>query len=530
MIDRPSIFIVLTLSILASFASLSARAEDSPRPNVLIVLADDLGFSDLGCYGSEIKTPQLDALAKGGLRFTQFYNTARCWPTRASLLTGYYAQQVRRDSLPGIVSGGRGKRPDWAPLLPARLRPLGYRTYHSGKWHLDGKPTETGFDRSYYLADQGRFFNPQRHFEDDQPLPSPALDSGFYGTTAIADHAVRCLKDHAAKHAGRPFFHYLAFTAPHFPLHALPEDIARYRDVYRRGWDAIRADRWERVQREGIVTNKLSAVEREVGPPYHFPDHLKILGDDEVNRPIPWDDLTESQKEFQAAKMAIHAAMIDRMDRELGRVLDQIRAMRAFENTLVFFFSDNGASAEIMVRSDGHDRTAAPGSAASYLCLGPGWSTAANTPMRRHKTWVHEGGIATPLIAHWPAGIADRGSLRHNPGHVIDLAATVLDIAGCSVPEAGPSPPGRSLVPIFKADSTDPRHDNIWWSHGGNRAIRIGNWKLVSAKDNPWSLYDLSTDRTETTDLAAKHPERVKEMAAAWETKQQKFIEDLGKR
>ena len=514
---------VLVLPVLFAciVAAPTAAAE---RPNVLLILADDLGFSDLGCYGSEIATPNLDGLAKNGLRFTQFYNTARCWPTRAAILTGYYAQQVRRDTLPGIPSGGRGTRPAWASLLPEKLGLAGYRSYHSGKWHIDGMPLAGGFDRSYYLRDQGRFFSPQVHWEDDKKLSPVERGSGYYGTIAIADHAVKCLSDHAKNHADQPFFHYLAFTAPHFPLHALPEDIARYRDKYLRDWEAVRGERWQRQQEQGIVSGKLSAVEREIGPPYHFPDALKILGPGEVNRPLPWSDLTEEQRKFQATKMAIHAAMIDRVDREIGRVLDQLRAMDALDNTLIFFLSDNGASAEIMVRTDGHDPAASPGSAASYLCLGPGWSTTCNTPFRRHKTWVHEGGIATPLVVHWPQGIAARGELRQNVGHVIDLVPTILEATGVVDNVERPTPPGKSLLPAFAKDGSVQR-DYLWWLHEGNRAIRRGDWKLVAADKEEWELYNLATDRAETNNLAAKHPEKVRELSAAWTARLNEFRE-----
>jgi len=487
-------------------------------------MADDLGYSDLGCYGGEIETPHLDRLAKNGLRFIQFYNTARCWPTRAALLTGYYAQQVRRDTLPGIQSGGRGKRPAWAPLLPKLLAPLGYRSYHSGKWHIDGMPIENGFDRSYYLKDQGRFFNPKVHWEDDKKLPPVEPNSGYYGTTAIADHAIKCLKEHQAKFADKPFFHYLAFTAPHFPLHALPEDIARYREKYRKDWEAVRRQRWQRQQDAGIVDGALSQVERDIGPPYHFPEHLKKLGSGEVNRPLPWKDLTEEQREFQAAKMAVHAAMVDRIDQELGRVLEQLRAMNVYDSTLIFFLSDNGASAEIMVRADGHDPSAAPGSAASYLCLGPGWSTTCNTPFRRHKTWVHEGGIATPLVVHWPDGISARGQLRHNPGHVIDIVPTILEVAGtvAKQTDSNPSPPGKSLLPLFSKDNA-VNHDYLWWLHEGNRAIRVGDWKLVAAKGDPWELYNLMADRSETKNLAAERPDKVRELESQWQRRLEEF-------
>ncbi|MDP6445878.1 MAG: sulfatase-like hydrolase/transferase [Pirellulaceae bacterium] len=536
----------------AAAAPTGAIAKDGP-PNVLLIMADDLGFSDLGCYGGEIETPNLNQLAADGLRFTQFYNTARCWPTRGALLTGYYAQQIRRDQVPGVPSGGRGVRPAWAPLLPAMLKPYGYRSYHSGKWHLDGKPLATGFDRSYYLRDQGRFFYPQVHHEDDRPLPpvsrvadfdkladSPLrpylheelrdeTDSGYYATTAIADHAVRCLQDHADKHSDRPFFHYLAFTAPHFPLHALPSDIARYRERYEEGWDRVRRRRWRRIREMQIVAGELSEPESEIGPPYHFPDALAKLGSGEVNRPLPWSELTDEQRRFQADKMAIHAAMIDRMDQEIGRVLDQLKEMGAFDNTLIFFLSDNGASAEIMVRTDGHDRKAPRGSGPSYLCLGPGWSTCSNTPFRRHKTWVHEGGCATPLIAHWPAGIEDRGKLRRNVGHVVDIVPTVIDIVReKSDPDDKPIPvdpprPGRSLSSVLNNDLSAPR-ESLWWLHEGNRAIRVGDWKLVAGDTEEWQLFDLSRDRAETNDLAKEHPERAKSLATRWTAEHEKYV------
>ena len=497
-------------------------AEQTSRPNVLLIMADDLGYSDLGCYGSEIQTPHLDSLANNGLRFTQFYNTARCWPTRVVLMTGYYAQQVRRDALPGAGGGGgnRNKRPVWARLLPDILRPAGYRSYHSGKWHIDGLPLQGGFDRSYLLLDQGRFFNPTKHSIDDQPLPAVEKNSGYYATVEIADHAIRCLQEHQTNHSDAPFFHYLAFTAPHFPLHALPEDIAKYTNRYRQDWEAVRNARWQKQKQLGLLSDDLSAVERTLGPPYRFPDQLKILGPGEVNRPVPWNTLTDEQMTFQAAKMAIHAAMIDRVDQEIGRVLNQLRIMDAFDNTLIIFLSDNGASAEIMVRSDGHDPTVSPGSEASYLCLGPGWSTTCNTPFRRHKTWVHEGGISTPLICHWPAGIAASGEIRRTAGHVIDIVPTIREVCGAmQLTEweeiAVPAAPGKSLLPIFKDDiSLD--HDHLWWFHDGHKAVRVGDWKLVAVKGEPWELYDIKADRAEQHNLAAEYPEKVETLGARW--------------
>lgn len=498
------------------------------RPNILIILADDMGFSDLGCYGSEIHTPNLDALANNGLRFTQFYNTARCWPSRAAILTGYYAQQVRRDTLPGIMSGARGTRPQWARLLPEMLKPMGYRSYHSGKWHVDGRPLQNGFDRSYSLDDHDRHFAPLHHTEDDQALPPVSAASGYYSTTAIADHAIKCLKEHAEKYSAQPFLQYLAFTVPHFPLQAPDGDIAPYRKRYRAGWDALRDARWQRMKRMKIGGAALSAIERDLGPPYAYPDAIKQLGPNELNRPLPWKNLSAEQQEFQASKMAIHAAMVDRMDREIGRVLAQVQAMGAQDNTLVFFLSDNGASAEMMVRGDGHDPRAVPGSGATYLSIGPGWSSMCNTPFRRHKTWVHEGGIATSLVVHWPKGIAARGELRHTPGHIIDLVPTVLEAAGGRPPERWggqpvPPAPGKSLIPLFAKDGTVV-HDSFWWLHEDNRALRAGDWKIVAAgKNSAWELYDMRTDRSESKNVAKQRPEKVSELAATWSRQYEEY-------
>jgi arylsulfatase len=499
------------------------------RPNVVFILADDLGYSDLGCYGGEIATPNLDRLAANGLRFTQFYNTARCWPTRAALLTGYYAQQVHRDALPELGGGAQGQRQKWARLLPDFLRPLGYRSYHSGKWHVDGKVLAGGFDRSLDMRNQGNFFSSKGNQIDDQPVPTPPDEKGYYATIATADHAIDCLKDHAANHADRPFFQYVAFIAPHFPLHALPEDIERYRDRYLEGWEKTRERRFARQREMGLNNTSLSVLEPDVGPPYHFPMALEKLGPDEVNRPVAWETMTESQRRFQATKMAIHAAMIDRMDREIGRILSQLQAMNAMENTVIFFASDNGASAEIMVRDGGHDPSAPAGSAATYLCLGPGFSSVGNTPFRKHKTWVREGGISTPLVVHWPAGIAAKGELRRTPAHMIDIVPTILDIVGGVKPkdwdgEPIPAAPGKSLRPALAKDVAIER-ESLWWLHEGNRAVRIGDWKLVADARGEWELYDLRTDRAESRNLAVEQPEKVRELRAVWERQRDEFIE-----
>jgi arylsulfatase A-like enzyme len=510
------------------------RNESDARkpPNVLVILADDMGFSDLGCYGGDVETPNLNRLAQSGLRFTQFYNTARCWPTRSALMTGYYAQQVRMDP-------PRGRLPVWARLVPHYLKPAGYRCYHSGKWHVPGAPkilADGGFDHSYVLNDHNRFFNPKNHARDDQPLPAVKPGSGYYAPIAFADHAITCLKEHAQKYPDRPFFQYLAFTSPHFPLHALPQDIARYRDRYLKGWDAIREERLARLRKMGIVHCGLSDLQPDIIPRWNLKESelKKRIGPGEAGHAIPWEKLTAEQKRFQATKMAIHAAMVDRIDREIGRVLDQIRAMGAFEDTVVFFASDNGASAEQMIRGDGHDPKAPPGSAKSFLCLGPGWSTAANTPLRLHKTWVHEGGISTPLIVHWPKGIKARGELRHDVGHVIDLVPTLVDLAGVKWTEEwkgakAPPLPGRSLVPAFSKDGSVAREE-LFFHHDGHRALRMGAWKVVSLKPDgdDWELYDLATDRCEKVNLATRHPDRVRQMAARWNNLEKLFRQQAG--
>ncbi len=505
----------------------SAHA-DPPRPNILLIMADDLGFSDLGCYGGEIATPNLDSLATGGLQFSQFYNTARCWPTRGALMTGFYAQQIRRDVLPSIPGGGQGTRPDWAVLLPKLLKPAGYRSYHTGKWHIDGMPIAEGFDHSYYLGDQGRFFNPTRHWKDDVKLPPVEKGTDYYATTALADHAIEVLGEHEQQHADAPFFHYLAFSAPHFPLHALPEDIAVYEDTYTAGWDVIRAKRWRRMQQMGLLdraaVSQPSRIERDLGPPYHFPDALDTLGEGEVNKPISWKSLSDQQKKFQATKMAIHAAMIHRVDIEIGRVFDQIKEMGQWENTLVLFLSDNGASAEIMVRDDGHDRGLPPGSADTYLCLGPGWSTTCNTPFRRHKTWTHEGGTSTPLLVAWPTGIKARGEIRRSPGHVVDIAATLLELTGAETLADAPPAPGKSLVPAFSEDAA-AEHRTIWWFHDGNKAIRMGDWKAVAPVGEPWELYDLAVDRQESRDLAVPQADKLQQLVTKWKRHVDEFTE-----
>lgn len=502
------------------------------KPNILIIVADDMGYSDAGCYGSEIQTPNLDKLASNGLRFTQFYNTGRCWPSRSSILTGYYPQSIRRDNLtkangenPKPPTGGAGGvRPVWAQLLPEYLKPLGYHSYTSGKWHVDGEASENGFEHSFLTSGTKGFFRSEGDTEDDikQPPVPVSKDNSSYSTIRIADYAVKFLKEHAAKYPGQPFFQYLAFHSPHFPLHALPEDIALYKDRYKSGWDVIRQERYERMKKMGLVNCSLSPLDQKTIPGWNFPESKlkEMIGENEIAYAVPWNSLTTPQKEFQAEKMAVHAAMIHRMDLEIGRVLNQIKTMGVLDNTIIIFVSDNGASAEQIIRGDGHDPKAPIGSANTYLGIGPGWSSAANTPLRLHKSWNHEGGISTPLIVCWPAGIKSRGELRENPGHLIDLVPTLLDITGGKLPAKVaelnvPSLHGKSLLPAFKKDGS-VKHDYLWWNHDGNRAIRVGDWKIAADHQSPWELYDLRRDRSETKNLADEYPEKVKELEQEW--------------
>lgn len=527
------IYLIVASGCLLGGSLAAAEANPAPRPNILLIVADDLGYSDLGCYGGEIQTPNLDRLAADGLRFTQFYNTARCWPSRSSLMTGYYAQAIRRDVLTGDFKPKAGKgRPRWAQLLPEYLKPLGYRSYHSGKWHVDGTPLGGGFDRAYSAGNPHNFFSSRGQTEDEVRMPPLTPEEPFYLTTYEADMAIEFLKDHAAKYGDRPFFEYLAFHAPHFPLHALPQDIAVYKDRYKSGWDVIRKERYERMIKMGLINCDLSQLDPDIIPRWSAQeDELqKKIGPNEVAYAVAWDSLTTGHKEFQAAKMSVHAAMVHRMDIEIGRVLDQLKAMGTLENTLVMFLSDNGASAEQIIRGGGNDPSAPVGSEKTFLGIGPGWAAMANAPFRLYKSWNHEGGISTPFIVSWPTGIKAKNELRTNPGHLIDIVPTVLELTGGRQPEMVDGlkvPPlqGKSLVPVFTKDSSVTR-DCLWWNHDGNRAIRVGDWKLVADHKKPWELYDLSTDRSETKNLAAAYPEKAAELEKVW-LKQAEEIHEL---
>ncbi len=483
---------------------------DGP-PNIILILADDMGYSDLGCYGSEIPTPNIDRLAGKGIRFTQFYNGARCSPSRASLLTGLYPHQAGvgyltsdwaqyiRDSLgaPGYLDQLSLN----AVTIAEVLRSAGYSTYMSGKWHIGQErphwPVDRGFDSSVVVLRGYHYFRPQDGLwamNDELIFPDT---TGFYATHYITDQAVRFIRRHDLP---QPFFLYLAYTAPHWPLHAPADDIGRHRGNYRMGWDSLRRQRYEKMISMGIIDRSCPLSVRDTDAP-------------------AWDSLTQAEKGAWDLRMAIYAAQVEIMDRGIGEVLNELDTRGMTRNTLVLFLSDNGASAEPIDRGD---RDAEPGSAESFMAYGLPWANASNTPFRLYKHWVHEGGIATPLIVRWPAGISrEESSIVDEKGHLIDIMATCLDVAGASYPERFRGhdilpPEGKSLVPVFQGYRWEnPRV--LFWEHEGNRAVLQGNWKLVSRYRLPWELYDMARDRSELFDLSGDNPGMVRELNALYE-------------
>ncbi len=513
----------------AAALGMAARAGAAPAsgapPNIVLIMVDDMGYSDLGCYGGEIDTPNLDRLAREGMRFSQFYNNAKCSPTRASLLTGLYSQQVG-------VSDGPVPLHNCVTIAEA-LRGAGYRTYMSGKWHLGETPVERGFERYYGLLDGCcNFFNPggQRPGEPKPAWKSPRKwyvdgevrqpftpeDPDFYTTDAFTDNALKYL-DEAAR-GDAPFLLYLAYTAPHYPMQAPEADIAKYRGKYRIGWDELRKRRHERQKEMGLLDPRWALS----------PQDPALAAWDDIGNRAAWDFDTinewythgldfddASNADLWDLKMAVYAAMVDRMDRNVGRVMDKLKAMGAEENTLVLFLSDNGGCAQ--VRNDTPD--VPPGPVNSYRTVDPPWANAQNTPFRRYKRWNYEGGISTPLIARWPARI-EAGGITHQWGHVVDIMATCLDIAGQPYPtehEGHPVQPlvGKSLLPVFDGNTREP-HGTFCWQFGKHQAVRQGDWKLVSAGKAPWELYNLAEDRTELNNRAGEMPERAAAMQQAW--------------
>jgi len=493
------------------------KAEAAP-PNILVILADDMGYSDLGCYGSEIATPNLDKLANNGIRFRNFYNAARCCPTRASLLTGLYPHEA---GMGGMVSGVEAN-PEPGPYqgflnnncvtIAEVLKDAGYNTYMSGKWHVGEKPeywpTKRGFDRyfglisggsSYYeiIKDQPRV---RQMALNGQPWDPPA--EGFYMTDAISDFAISFLDEHfTTQEEKQPFFMYLAYTAPHWPLHALPEDIQKYEGKYDEGWEALRQKRYEKMKENGLLDSTYELSPQTVGIPQ-------------------WEDVKNQDK--WARRMEVYAAMVDRMDQGIGKVVETLGEHGAAENTLIVFLSDNGGSDENISGRKLNNPDVPIGARGSYAAYREPWANASNTPYRKYKKWTHEGGIATPFIMHWPAGSERKGELETNYAHIIDIMATCEDLGGAQYPETfgeNTIKPkrGQSLRWALEGES---RIDApmLFWEHFGHKAVRQGDWKLVAAsKEEAWELYNIAEDPTELNNLAANNPDKVDQLSAAYQ-------------
>ncbi len=493
------------------------------KTNVIVILNDDMGYSDIGCYGGEMDTPNLDSLARRGLRYTQFYNTARCCPTRASLLTGLHPHQANIGHMMGDdgIDGYRGDLSRETVTIAEVLKLSGYSTYMSGKWHVANDrenpgnwPCQRGFDDFYgIITGAASYFNPSTLTRNNTRV-EPEGDE-YYFTDVVSDEAVRQIKQHAASNSDAPFFQYIAYTAPHWPLHAYPEDIKKYEGRFDRGWDKLREERYERMVDMGIIDPQWKLADRAPSQP-------------------PWEEA--DNKEWQARRMEVYAAQIDRMDQGIGRVIDALKIIGEIDNTLIFFLSDNGGCAEeltpewtfLQIKKTrdgrevqlGNDPSVMPGPEDTYQSYGVPWANVSDTPFRKYKHWVHEGGIATPLIVHWPHGIEAQNELRHHPAQLPHIMATIVDVTGAQYPleyDGHVIPPmeGQSMVSTFVNEDM-PDHD-LYWEHEGNCAIRRGKWKLVKEYANDWELYNMETDRTEIYDIADDKPPVVQELKASYE-------------
>jgi arylsulfatase len=504
------------------------------KPNIVLILNDDMGYSDLGCYGGEVETPHLDRLAAGGVRFSQFYNTARCSPSRASLLTGLHPHQTGIGVLtynmgPEGYAGNLNRR---CVTIAEALKASGYRSYLSGKWHVannltqptDSWPLQRGFDEFYgTIIGAGSFYDPNTLTRGNDNIEHEARAPGFFYTDAISDNAVQFISKHRRDHPDMPFFQYVAYTAPHWPLHAHEEDVGKYKGRFDQGWDRLREERLQRLVASGILDKAWPLSGRDPTQP-------------------PWD--LARHKEWLLRCMEVYAAQIDRMDQGIGRILKALEDEGQLDDTLVIFLSDNGACAEdipddltldelvnrLMIAKAntrdgqpvrfGNDPAVMPGPEDTYQSYGRAWANLSNSPFRLYKHWIHEGGISTPLIAHWPNGIKERNAIRHTPGYLPDIMATLLDVTGTPYPATWKGQPiepleGHSLLPALQQEV--PERPPMFWEHEGNAAVRIGKWKLVRKYPDPWELYDMEKDRTELNDVAAQHPERVNDMLAQYE-------------
>ncbi|HIK96287.1 MAG TPA: arylsulfatase [Planctomycetes bacterium] len=512
-----SLIVGLALSV---FCSGTQPVDAAQPPNVLMIVADDLGYSDLGCYGGEIRTPNIDRLAANGLRLTRFYNTGRCCPSRTSILTGHYPHRVGVGHKVADLGqpGYRGRVSPQAPTIAESLIPAGYRSFLSGKWHLGTPdPTQHGFEEFYgTLVSAQTFWDPDHYLRLPMGRSRIGYPEGkFYATDAVTDHAVEFL-DRARQTPAQPWFVYVAYHAPHFPLQAPAEDIARYADVYQTGWDVAREQRLDRMKKLKIVP-----AHTELTPRSRYWDY----GEKNTGVNPAWDSLPADRRTDLARRMAIYAAMIDRIDQNVGRLVTNLRASNELSNTVIVFMSDNGACAEwdphgfdiksspnnILHRGQQLNQMGGPG---TYHSAGSGWANTSNTPWRLYKHYTHEGGVASPCVIHWPNGLKQTGEIDHRPAHIIDLMPTINEIAGATYPGKIPLP-GESLVPMFQGAAPKPR--TLYFEHESNRAILDSHWKLVALKQQDWELYDVRQDRTELRNLAAAHPNTVQDLAAKWD-------------
>lgn len=520
---KPTYYFFLTLLFVFSCKSIKNENKTEPkRPNIVLIMADDMGFSDIGSYGGEIETPHLDALAAGGVSYTQFYNNARCVPTRASLMTGVYPHQAGLGWMTAADLGTpeyQGELNKETVTIAEVLQTTDYETYMSGKWHLsrvrnimaginDNWPSQRGFDRFFGIVDgASNFFTPDV-FSDNEKYKAPGAGEDFYFTHAVSDSTVMFMDKHfgGEKKKVNPMFMYVAYTAPHWPLHALEEDIAKYEGMYNIGWDRLREQRFERQKELGIFDSSAELSERDSQVP-------------------AWDEMSEEEQKAFAKRMAIYAAQIDAMDQGIGRIVNKLDELGELDNTIIMFLSDNGACAEYISGGPSKELT---GQADTWESYRINWANAGSTPYREYKHWIHEGGIATPLIVHWPDGIDKdlNGSFIREPGHIMDIMATAIDVSGAEYPteykgnEIHPLE-GKSLLSHFSGNKTN--REPIYWEHEGNIGVRDGKWKLVAktAENNNFEpsnleLYDMEADPVELNNLASQQPERLNEMYEAW--------------
>jgi arylsulfatase len=516
---------LLTTILLCSCSPAEKKATPNKSPNIVLIVADDLGYSDLGSYGSEIETPNLDRLAYNGVRMTSFYTTGRCCPSRASILTGLYSHRVGLGHMIANLNqpGYQGRVSDDAVTIAQVLQNSGYRTFMSGKWHLGtNDPTQHGFEEYYgTLVSAQTFWDPNHYTRRPTHREARRYEAGkFYGTTALTDYALDFLEE-ARSTPDKSWFLYLAYNAPHFPLQAPRETIEKYAETYQVGWDTIRQQRFHRMKELGVIPEATVLTPRS-----EYWDWAETEA-----QVIPaWNDVPQDRKPDLAKRMAIFAAMIDVMDQNIGRLIADLEVKNELENTLIIFLSDNGACAEW--DPYGFDIKSSPdnilyqgkeiqkmGSAESYHSVGSGWANASNTPWRLYKHFNHEGGISSPFIAHWPSGLKPGGVINTNKGHLVDLMPTLLEAAGVSYPSSYKDKktitlPGRSILPVLNGSSSEERV--LYFEHEGNRAVLEGKWKLVALRGGEWELYDLENDRTELNNLSKEHPKIVGRLNDLW--------------